>query len=127
MKKSPNVTVQVDDASCMIDTNSLTASIRALVRSEIERVVGVLTAVGGEPPGEFLTTREASTIARTTPGTIRRWVREGRLTERRAGRQVRVLRSDLEEVLRPGRARSARRLTGVVGQTSPETAAAELW
>jgi excisionase family DNA binding protein len=71
--------------------------IRAIVREEIRAVIA-------EAKGdEWLSTDAAADVARVAPATIRRWVREHRLGEHRAGRMVRVLRSELEALMRGGR------------------------
>jgi len=67
--------------------------IRSIVRDELAKVAN-------EPQDEYLTTAEAATFAKVTEGTIRRWARSGRLTTHRAGRVVRVRRSDLADLLR---------------------------
>jgi excisionase family DNA binding protein len=54
------------------------------------------------PAGEYLSTHEAAAVAKVTPGTIRRWIHEGKLPQRRAGRLVRVCRVELEQLLRDG-------------------------
>lgn len=60
------------------------------------------------PRDEYLSTEAAARFADVAVGTIRRWVRESRLPEHRAGRRVRVRRSELERLLRaPTRARAA--------------------
>ena len=57
-------------------------------------------------PDEYLSTRAAAKVADVAIGTIRRWIRLGKLKEMRAGRLVRVSRIDLERLLREGRARN---------------------
>lgn len=71
--------------------------IREVVREEIR---AVLVEAKGE---EFLSTDAAAKLAGVEPGTIRRWIRQHRLSDNRAGRMVRVLRSELEAMLRAGR------------------------
>jgi excisionase family DNA binding protein len=80
--------------------------VREVVREELARV-------RGEPAtsGEYLSTGAAAQIAGVHPGTIRRWIREGRLAEHRAGRVVRVLRSELEQLMRSGHHNGPRDLT----------------
>jgi excisionase family DNA binding protein len=41
-------------------------------------------------------------VASVAEGTIRRWIREGKLVGHKAGRVVRVKRADLEALLRAG-------------------------
>jgi excisionase family DNA binding protein len=75
---------------------------RAIVREEISSATA---------PPEYLSTRAAGDLAGVAEGTIRRWVRAGRLREHRAGRVVRVLRSDLEGLLQSGRASDENNMT----------------
>jgi excisionase family DNA binding protein len=76
---------------------TLEATIRELVRVEVRRALADVTR-----PDEYLSTRGAAAFADVAPGTIRRWIREGRLAGHRAGRVVRVKRADLERLLREG-------------------------
>lgn len=71
--------------------------IAAVVREEIGRALAELRA-----PDEYLSTRAAAEVAGVAVGTIRRWIREGKLDEQRAGRMVRVRRDDLDRLLRDG-------------------------
>ena len=71
--------------------NSLEDIIRAIVRDELAR--------SSRPTDEYLSTTAAAQFADVSVGTIRRWVREGKLKEHRAGRSVRVRRQDLERLL----------------------------
>ena len=48
---------------------------------------------------KYLKVKEAAAIAAVTPGTIRSWVRKKALKEFRAGNDLRVLLSDLENYL----------------------------
>lgn len=68
--------------------------IAGIVRDEVRRALAEASK-----PEEYLTTVEAGELANVAPGTIRRWIREGRLAEQRAGRVVRVRRSDIERLL----------------------------
>ena len=67
----------------------------------VERVVRRVLA---EKPANdvYLTTDEAAELAKVTAGTIRRWIRAGRLIGHRAGRVMRVRRDDLVKLLRTG-------------------------
>jgi len=60
---------------------------------------------------EYLSTAKAAAHAQVAAGTIRRWIRERRLVGYHAGRQVRVLREDLDKLLRSGPSVNANRLT----------------
>lgn len=51
---------------------------------------------GNEP---FLSVAKAARIADVAPGTIRTWIRKGRLTAQRAGRVLRVSRSELDRFM----------------------------
>lgn len=68
--------------------------LRELVREELARVLA-----DRQTPTEYLTVQQAAAVAGVARGTIRRWVREGRLTDYRAGRVVRVRRDELEHML----------------------------
>jgi excisionase family DNA binding protein len=74
--------------------NGLRQFIADVVRAELK-----LTA----EPEEFLSTHAAAEFAKVAPGTIRRWVKHGKLREHRAGRLMRISRSDLQRLLREGR------------------------
>lgn len=51
---------------------------------------------GGEP---FLTITEVAVLAKVDPGTVRRWIREGKLASFKAGRALRIRRADLEQFM----------------------------
>ena len=72
------------------------------LRAELQRVL-----VAAAPDrDEMLTTHEAADIARVAVGSVRRWVRQGRLRRHRVGRTLRVSRVELECLMRdpePGR------------------------
>lgn len=70
--------------------------VAALVREELQRQ-------RTDSAGEYLSTKEAAAVASVAEKTIRRWIAAGVLTEHRAGREIRVLRSELEQVLRTPR------------------------
>lgn len=76
---------------------SIAAALRALVteivREELRRVAA---------RDQYLSTGHAAELADVAPGTIRRWLREGKLRGYRAGRSVRVKLSELEQLLRSG-------------------------
>ncbi len=82
--------------------SELEAELRELVRRIVREEVGPLLADAARVD-EFLSTRAAARFADVATGTIRRWIREGRLVGHRAGRVVRVRRADLESLLREGR------------------------
>jgi excisionase family DNA binding protein len=76
--------------SALIDERALRALIVDVVREELAKM---------QAPAEYLSTGEAAKLAGVAAGTVRRWIREARLTEHRAGRHVRVRRADLERLL----------------------------
>ena len=81
---------------------ALVTAIHQLVQTEV--AAQVAAAMGERSaPSDLMSTDEAAEFARVVPGTIRRWVREGRLAEHRAGRELRVGRADLEQLMQRGR------------------------
>lgn len=91
--------------------DELAAGLHDLI-ARIVRVEVAKALAGATQPDDYLSTAAAGTFAAVAPGTIRRWIREGRLVGHRAGRMVRVRRAELERLLGEG----ARRATGL----SPE-------
>jgi excisionase family DNA binding protein len=80
---------------------ALASAFRQLVQTEV--AAQVAAALDRRlAAGELLSTAEAAAHARVTPETIRRWVTAGKLTEHRAGREVRVARADLDALLHRG-------------------------
>lgn len=79
--------------------DALRTMIAEVVRQEIAKA-----GLAPKPAGAdgYLSVAQAAELASVAPGTIRRWVREGELPDRRAGRVLRVRRADLEELLRRG-------------------------
>lgn len=67
--------------------------VRDIVRDELARAK---SAIAGE---EYLSPEHAARVADVAPATIRRWVREGKLSRHAAGAHVRVVRSELEQLL----------------------------
>jgi len=88
----------------------LDEQIRALVvevvRSELPRILDERAATP-----ERLSTSEAARSANVHPKTVRRWIAEGKLPSERAGREIRVRRTDLEALLRRPRSSSGSGLT----------------
>jgi excisionase family DNA binding protein len=81
--------------------------LRSVVRDEIRAAIAEAAA---EKPNAFrngasdgyLSVAKAARHADVAPGTIRAWIRKGRLQSRRAGRVLRVSRSELEAFLATG-------------------------
>src|SRR5690349_4991032 len=92
----------------MSSTNALEAVIRALVREEVRAAVAEVLTRNAAPAavleGGYLSIGGAAAFAAVHPGTLRRWIRTGRLPVRRAGRVYRIARAELEAFLeREGR------------------------
>jgi excisionase family DNA binding protein len=81
---------------------TLRTMIVEIVREEMARV-----SASTPPRDEYLSPRVAGAVAQVAPGTVRRWVREGKLAGHHAGRVLRVRRADLEALLRRPRVISA--------------------
>jgi excisionase family DNA binding protein len=100
---------RLNDSSATATSSDLVRTIASAVvdlvksepglRAELHRVL-----VAGEPDhDEMLTTHEAADLARVAVGSVRRWVRQGRLRRHRVGRTLRVSRVELECLMRdPG-------------------------
>jgi len=99
---------------------ALAQAIAELVRAEVDQRVAA--ALAGWPAGtELLSTAEAAAHAKVTPETIRRWVAVGKLSEHRAGREVRIARADLDQLL----CRGTRRPRPQDAEKTPEQLARE--
>lgn len=85
---------------------SLASAIRQLVQTEVAAQVAAALA---ERPAvaELLSTAEAAQYAKVTPRSIRRWLDQGKLRALHAGRELRIRRADLDELMRSGRRRNA--------------------
>lgn len=80
---------------------------RGVVRDELrsvvrEEIAAALTQPRGAHPNEdgYLSVERAADLAEVHADTIRNWIKTGRLTEYRAGRELRVRRDDLHRFLR---------------------------
>ncbi len=73
-------------------------ALRALIADEVRRVVREEVGRAADR-GEYLSVARAAETAEVTPGTIRSWIQQGRLTRFHAGRELRVLRSELTSLL----------------------------
>jgi excisionase family DNA binding protein len=90
----------------VIDLEQLVAD---MVRAEVARQLAERDA---KPADGYLPIAAAAELAGVSPATVRRWCRDGKLTEHRVGdRVVRVRRADVERLLDGG------------GGESPEDAA----
>lgn len=81
----------------------LRAWITDVARAEVAKALDARSK-----PNEYLPTREAADFARVSTGTIRRWIREGRLEKLGAGREIRVRRDQLEQLMSGGEGRRKR-------------------
>lgn len=96
-------------------TPTLEQAVRAIVRDVVrEEVRAALDEAAmrngkhaGASPQGYLSIAKAAELADLAPGTLRRWIRTGRLPVRRAGRVYRIGRADLEDFL-AGEGRSHR-------------------
>jgi excisionase family DNA binding protein len=78
--------------------DSLRKLITEVVRDEIKRALAA-----AKPHDEFLTTSEAATLAKVAIGSIRRWIRQGKLKRHVVGKTLRVSRAELDRLLQdPG-------------------------
>ena len=89
---------------------SLARAIAELVRVEVDARVRAALA-DRSAVDELLSTGEAAEYAKVTPRSIRRWLDEGKLRALHAGRELRIRRADLDELMRSGRRRDAAELT----------------
>lgn len=96
--------------------DDLHTALRDLVRDVVREELALRTT---DVTPEYLSIDAAAQIASVAEGTIRRWIREERVAGYRAGRVLRVKRTDLDALLRVGvRARRP------AAQLSPEELAA---
>jgi excisionase family DNA binding protein len=77
---------------------------RTVLRDELRQMndkldLAVRRSQGDARSDELLTLSEASSRAKVHPVTLRRWIKDGRLPARRAGRLLRILWCDLERCL----------------------------
>lgn len=86
--------------------------VRQIVREELSRVSAEAqtrnpsthqNVSGSTVDSPYLTVPEAARLARVSNPTIRRWIVEDRLTARGAGRDARVLREEVVELIEHGR------------------------
>jgi excisionase family DNA binding protein len=84
----------------------MTSPLEDLVRQLVREAVGdelVAFAAREDAPRNgvdiYLSVAKAARTADVAPGTIRAWIRHGRLTAKRAGRVLRVSRHELERFM----------------------------
>jgi excisionase family DNA binding protein len=96
---------------------NLASAIRQLLQTEVAAQVAAALA---ERPAvaELLSTAEAARYAKVTPRSIRRWLDQGKLRALHAGRELRIRRADLDQLMRTGRRRKV--------EISPEALEREL-
>lgn len=82
-------------------TENLEMLVRAMVKEAVREEVRVQVREATRVD-EFLSTSSAAKFADVAPGTVRRWVKDGKLTRHRAGRVLRVSRIELERLLKAG-------------------------
>lgn len=78
------------------------AALREIIRDELKAVIR--QELGNKPAavGDYVSASEAARIASVQVQTIRAWMRSGKLKEYKAGRVLRVRRSELEQFLVTG-------------------------
>ena len=81
--------------------------LREIIRDEIRSTIRQELGKKPAAAGEFVSVAEAAQIAAVSAQTIRVWVRAGRLREYKAGRVLRVRRSELEAFLGTGSTQNA--------------------
>lgn len=82
-------------------TSGFDETVRAFVREVVrEELAG--RAATSDDRDRYLATAAAAELAGVAEGTIRRWVREGRVPGHRAGRVLRVRSSDVHRLLSSG-------------------------
>ncbi len=103
--------------------SSLRSIVRDVVREELraalsERGERNTRGLDGNENG-YLSIARAAKFADVAPGTLRRWIRTGRLPVRRAGRVYRIGRAELEDFLaRDGRRTDvAAKARAIIGRT----------
>jgi len=85
-----------------IDGTTFEALVRRLVRDAVrEELTAFAQTPGALRNGDdvYLSVAKAARVADVAPGTIRAWIRSGRLTSKRAGRVLRISRAELEQFM----------------------------
>lgn len=99
-------------------------AVRDVVREELSLLA---QRNSGRSPGAdegYLSVTKAARLADVAPGTIRAWIRAGRLTAKHAGRVLRVSRTELDQFMRgeatgPNGAEAHRRAAHLFGHGKP--------
>ena len=78
------------------------AELRDIIRDELRAVIRQELGKKPAAAGDYVSVTDAAKIASVQGQTIRSWIRSGRLVGYKAGRVVRVRRSDLEAFLAAG-------------------------
>lgn len=77
--------------------------LNALITEKVDAAIAKLRReLATHDRDEYLSTSAAARVASVSPGTLRRWIKEGRIAGQKAGRVVRIRRADLEALLRSG-------------------------
>jgi excisionase family DNA binding protein len=79
---------------------SIEATLESIVRTVLREELAA--ALGQAKPSEYLAVRDAATRAGVSSATVRRWVRDGKVTRFGEGRIVRVRWADVEAALAKG-------------------------
>ena|SRR5258706_16412392 len=88
----------VDEAVRRIVEQALRETVPDLLRQVLQERERMDSA---EPSDDgYFTTAEAADWVRVNPATVRQWVRTGHLTRHRAGRELRVSKSELRAFLK---------------------------
>ena len=99
-------------------------AVRDVVREELSLLA---RRNAGHSPGadeSYLSVTKAARLADVAPGTVRAWIRAGRLTAKRAGRVLRVSRAELDLFMRgeatgPNGVEARRRAAHLFGHGKP--------
>lgn len=77
--------------------------VREVVRDEVRAALDEMRVPARNSGDSYLSVAKAAAFADVAPGTLRRWIRSGRLPVHRAGRVYRIGRGELETFLATGR------------------------
>lgn len=115
------------ERTALVD-DSLRQLVRDTVREVLREELAALTRRNTGPPlggdESFLSVAKAARVADVAPGTIRAWIRAGRLTAQRAGRVLRISRRELAQFMTgaptgPRGAETERRAAHLFGHGHP--------